>query len=226
MTTENKWLKQLPESSEANGIYWAYDTVSETMSVAAVEWCEETASYKIRTPYSEEVFHNFDKFFRFSYLLRIKYPDAKIFDWRTGFAFFDHTDGEPRLKTQTYPFFSGIYWACCMDTFETFVLDISAKNPTPFWAFVNDRGTFLPVDNHCFLHNHLWWEAIAPSPPVLSLSPDELREIEKERARREELHQTMLEQVRAERVNDVFRDECGENLKGILAELDVALGTT
>ena len=196
--TQDKWLDNLPHSSEALGMYWAYDLVAEYTYLVVVEWCEETATYRVRAPEMGGIliYDNFNEFFQYHYLLRVEKPDIGSSDW---------------IDT---PEWAGYHWAHCIETQEIFavVVGSGARSFESLGVFSSEYGLIQPHPNHSLLRGHRWLEMDEPSPPSLSFESDEWIEIEKRRGMRklrvQQLEDAVFARIRAEKAAAEVAAEC------------------
>ena len=163
--TQDKWLNRLPDSSESSGTYWAYCAWTLNIELATVEWIAETKTHKICMPYFGVVMSHSGggTFMRDHRWLRIEEPDMASPDW---------IDKLPDL--------SGEYWACNIETQETFVVRVGSPcgidEPEDGFetVYVPEFGSARSLPNYnAFLRNHRWLGIVRPSPPPET--PEETR---------------------------------------------------
>ena len=150
--TQDKWLDNLPHSSDADGTYWVFCKWTLQVKLAMVEWIAETKTYKICMPEWGIVIPHpgFNTFLRDRRWLRIEEPDVSSSDW-----------------LDKFPDESGYYWACNIETQKIFVLKVAVYTGTDDEVFVPEYGAIQNHPNYStFLRDHKWLKiGDHPSPP-------------------------------------------------------------
>jgi len=144
--TQDKWLNDLPDSSESSGTYWVYNYFTEAIEPATVEWIEGAYTYKICMPFLGVVttHRSFSTLIRDNYWMRIEKPDMASPDW-----------------IDEIPNKTAYYWACNIETQEVFVVAVSwLPMMESLRVYLPERG--LVSDGSTFLRDHRWLEIEKP----------------------------------------------------------------